>query len=95
MKDRDELSSLTSKMSCLITITEMSNELELLTLIDILHMLKITHKYLVAIMDTFNTTAFGETTANFKVMINHREEGMFGDCLVHYINKNEKNSKFD
>ena len=83
LQDGDILRSLTTKMSCLITITQMSNEMELLTLIDFMQRLQITQKYLFATMDTFNSTLLGETTINFNVMINHREEGMFGDCPVH------------
>ena len=82
LKGGDKFSSLTSKMSCLIAITETSNELELLTLIDIMQRLKITNKYLLAIMDTFNATMFAETTINFNVMINHRGEGRICDWLV-------------
>ena len=71
-------------MSCLITIAEMSNELELLTLIEIMHRLQINQKYLFAMMDTFNATMFDETTTNFNVMINHRGEGIICDCLIYF-----------
>ena len=63
-------------MSCLITVAELSNELELITLIDIMKEFKIANKYLFVTMDTYNTTMFRETTINFNVMINHRGKGL-------------------
>ena len=63
-------------MSCLIILAELSNELELITLIDIMKDIKIAKKYLYATMDAYNTTMFHKTTINFNVMINHREKGL-------------------
>ena len=62
-------------MSCLITLAELSNELELITLIEIMNKFKIAKKYLIVTMDTYDTTLFPETIINFNVMINHREKG--------------------
>ena len=82
MKNGDKLKSLTAKMSCLITVGDVSNESELLTLIDLVQGLKIAQKYLLATMDTFNATIFRETTINFNVMINHRGEGMLKLIII-------------
>ena len=64
-------------------MAEMSNEMELLTLIDLIHRLEIAHKYLSVTMNTLNTTAFSDKIINFNVKINHRKEGMSDDCPVH------------
>lgn len=75
VKDGEKFRSLTSRMSCLMTVTEMSNELELSSLLEIIHDLTIAQKYLIVFMDTFNATMFLERNINFNVMINHREPG--------------------
>lgn len=69
-------------MSCLTTVTEMSNELEVSKLMDIMHDLKIAQKYLIVFMDTLNITTLHETMINFNVMINHRGTGAPGVNLV-------------
>ena len=76
MIDEDKLSPLTTRMSCLITVAELSNEVELKTLIDIMKEFKIDKKYLFVTIDTYNATMFHETNINFNVMINHREKGL-------------------
>ena len=76
LKDRDILTSMTARLSCIMTITETNNDLELLELISIMHQLTIPKKYLFAKMVTFNSSVFRKTTINFNVMIYHREEGM-------------------
>ena len=83
VQDGDKLTSLTTRMSCLIlTMTEMSSELELLKLIDMMREFKIRHKYLFVTMGTFNNTLFHETNINFNVMINHQGVGMLYESTL-------------
>ena len=80
-QDGEAFRSLTTKMSCLIAVAEMSNELEVAKLMDIMHDLKIAQKHLIVVMDTFNTTMLAKRRINFNVMINHRgKPGML--CVI-------------
>ena len=64
-------------MSCLVAVVDLSNEMEVSTLIDIMHELQIDHKYLTIIMDTLDTSQLHEKSINFNVIINHRGEGNY------------------
>ena len=63
-------------------MTEMSSELELLKMIDMMREFKIQHKYLFVTMGTFNNTLFHETNINFNVMINHQGVGMLYESML-------------
>ena len=76
IKDGEKFRSLRAMMSCLVTITEMSNESEVSKMIDIMHEFKIAQKHLIIFMDTLNTTLLSERTVNYNVMINHRGTGV-------------------
>ena len=82
MNDGEKFRSLIAKMSCLIALTEMRNELEVSKMIDFMHDFKIAEKHLIIFMDTLNTTMLGERGINFNVMINHRKTGMT-DVNIH------------
>ena len=81
-KDGEEFRSLTTIMSCLMVVAEMSNELEVAKLMDIMHDYKIAKKHLIIFMDAFNTTSsmWSERRINFNVMMHHRGKGML--CVI-------------
>ena len=82
VEDSKKFRSVTSRMSCLMTVAEMSNELEVSKMIEIIHELKIAQKYLIIFIDTLNTTVLHERTINFNVMINHGETGVLNVHVV-------------
>ena len=63
------------RMSCLMTITQMRNEMQISEMIDVMNELHVARKYLVILIDTFNTAMVTKRTMNFNVMIYHRGEG--------------------
>ena len=79
--DGEKLRSLLMSMSCLMTIIEMSNEMHLSEMIDIVNGLQIAKKYLIIYIEMLNVTMLANRTINFNVMINHRGKGV--------LNKNQ------
>ena len=76
---------LTSRMSCLLTISKLSNEFEVNTMMDTIHGLRIAQKYLIIMTESFNASMVGERPINFNVMINHKDAGepnlnLFSNC---------------
>ena len=67
--------SLIRRMSCLMTITQMRNEMEISEMIDVMNELQVPKKYLVILVDTFNTSMVTKRTINFNMMIHQRREG--------------------
>ena len=65
--------SVSRSMSCLMTITQMSNEMQISEMIDVMNELHVPQKYLVILINTLNTTMVTKRTINFDVMIYHRE----------------------
>ena len=63
------------RMSCLMTITQMRNEMQISEMIDVMNELHVAQKYLVILIDTFNTAIVTKRTINFNVMIYHKGEG--------------------
>ena len=80
--DSKKFRSMTLRMSCLMTVAEISNELEVSKMIEIIHELKIAQKYLIIFIDTLNTTLLHERTINFNVMINHGKTGVLNVHVV-------------
>ena len=70
------LRSLVKRMSCLTTITQMTNESEISEMIDIINELPIPKKYLITFVETLDTMKMPERTINFNVMIYHRGKGI-------------------
>ena len=75
VKNDGKLRSLEKTVSCLVAVVDLSNELEVSKLIDIMHELQINHKYLTVIMDNLNTSLLHEKSINFNVIVNHRGKG--------------------
>ena len=63
------------RMSCLMTITQMRNEMQISEMIEIMNEQHVAQKYLVILIDTFNTAMVTKRTINFNVMIYHKGEG--------------------
>ena len=63
------------KMSCLMTITQMRNETQISEMIDVMNELQVPKKYLVILVDTFNTSMVTKRTIIFNMMIYNRREG--------------------
>ena len=74
--DGMKLRSVLMSMSCLMTVTEMSNEMHLSEIIEIINGLQIAKKYLIIYIKTLNITMLANRTINFNVMINHRRKGV-------------------
>ena len=68
------------RMSCLMTVTQMRNEMQISEMIDVMNELHVAQKYLIILIDTFNTAIVTKRTINFNVMISHRGEG--GPILI-------------
>ena len=68
--------SMSARVSCLLTIARISNDLEASQLIDIMKGFKIAEKYLVIFAETLNNTLLRRKPINFNVMINHRYPGV-------------------
>ena len=75
VKNSEKFKSLTASMSCMVTITELSTELEVFKLIDYVEDLKVAQKYLVIFLNTTNTSFLSEITINFDVIINNKRRG--------------------
>ena len=71
----DIFRSVIRRMSCLMTITQMTNEMQISEMINVMNELHVTQKYLVILIDTLNTTMLTKRTINFNVMIYHRGKG--------------------
>ena len=69
------LKSSLRRMTCLMTIMQMTNEMQISEMIDVMNELHVAQKYLVILIDTFNTAMVIKSTINFNVMIYHRGEG--------------------
>ena len=69
----DKFRSVIRRMSCLMIITQMTNEMQISEMIDVMNELHVPKKYLVILIDTLNTTMVTKRTINFDVMIYHRE----------------------
>ena len=67
--------SVIQKMSCMMTITQVTNEMQIPEMIDVIYELHVPQIYLVILIDTLNTTMVTKRTINFNVMIYHRGEG--------------------
>ena len=74
--------SLIRRMSCLMTITQMRNEMQTSEMIDVMNGLHVPQKYLVILVDTFNTSMVTKRTFNFNMMIYHRGEGGPILCII-------------
>ena len=68
-------------MSCLLTISKLSNEFEVRRMMDIIHGLSIAQKHLIIMTESFNASMVGEIPINFNVMINHKDAGEPSDNL--------------
>ena len=75
VKEGEKLKSMTARMSCLMTMTQMNNELDVSKLIDVTNELKISNKYLIIFMETLNATLLRKKVINFNVRIHHKESG--------------------
>ena len=62
-------------MSCLVTISKLSNVFEVDAMMDAIHSLSISEKYLIVEIESFNASMLGERPINFDVMINHKDAG--------------------
>ena len=71
----DTFRSVIQKMSCMMTITQVTNEMQISEMIDVMNELHVAQKYLVILIDTFNTAMVIKRTINFNVMIYHKGEG--------------------
>ena len=58
-----------------MTITQVTNEMQISKMIDVIHESHVPQKYLVILIDTLNTTMVTKRTINFNVMIYHIGEG--------------------
>ena len=76
--------SLIRRMSCLMTITQMRNEMQISEMIDVMSELHVPQKYLVILIDTLtlDTTIVTKKTINFNVMIYHRGQGGPINCTI-------------
>ena len=74
-KNNEKFKSLTASVSCILILTELSNELEVSKLISFVEELKVAQKYLIIFLNTLNTIFLGDITINFDVIINHRGRG--------------------
>ena len=75
VKENKEFMSMTARMSCLVTMAQMNDDLEVSQLIDALTELKISKTYLIISMETLNATLLKEKTITFNVIIHHKESG--------------------
>ena len=72
-------------MSCLLTISKLSNEFEVQTMMDTIQGLSIAQKFLIVVTESFNASMIDERPINFNVMINHKDAGepnlnLFSNC---------------
>ena len=72
--------SLITRMSCVMIITQMRNEMQISEMIDVMSELHVAQKYLVILIDTFNTAMVTKRTINFNVMIYHRGDESYCLC---------------
>ena len=63
------------RMSCLMTITQLRNEMQISEMIDVMNELQVPKKYLLILVDTFNTSMVTKRTINFDMMIYNRRKG--------------------
>ena len=75
VKESKKFMSMTAKMSCLVTMTRMNNDLEVSLLIDVMNDLKISKKHLIISLETLNATLLKKKTITFDVIIHHKESG--------------------
>ena len=75
VKESKKFMSMTARMSCLVTMTQMNNDLEVSQLIDVMNELKIPKKYLIISMKTLNATLLEKKAITFDVIIHHMESG--------------------
>ena len=64
-----------TKMSCLITMARLSNDLEVSQLINIVNEFKIPKKSLIIFMENLNATILRKKVITFNVIIHHIESG--------------------
>ena len=75
IKVSEKFKSMTARMSCLMTMTRMNNDLEVSQLIDVVNELKVSKKYLIIFVETLNTTLLRKKAIPFNVIIHHNESG--------------------
>ena len=87
VKESKIFKSMTARMSCLMTMAQINNDLEVSQLIDIVNELKISKKYLIIFMATLNATLLRKKAITFNVIIHHTESGetLFGAQSLEYF----------
>ena len=75
VKESDKFKHMMQKMSCLLTVARMNDNLEVSQLIDVVNEFKISKKYLVIFAETTNITLLQKKTITFNVIIHHNESG--------------------
>ena len=75
VKDSKKFMSMLAKMSCLVTLTRMSNGSEVSQMIDVVNEFKISKKHLIIFVKKLNTTLLRKKAITFNVIIHHNGPG--------------------
>ena len=75
VKESQKLKSMTARMSCLVTMTQLNNDLEASQLIDVVNEFKISKKHLIIFVKKLNTTLLRKKAITFNVIIHHNGPG--------------------
>ena len=75
VKGSQKFKFMTARMSCLVTMTQLNNDLEVSQLIDVLKELKISKKHLIIFVKNLNVTLLRKKAITFNVIIHHNGSG--------------------
>ena len=75
VKESQKFKSMTARMSCLVTMTQLNNDLEASQLVDVVNEFKISKKHLIIFVKKLNTTLLRKKAITFNVIIHHNGPG--------------------
>ena len=73
-----------ARMSCLVTIALLTDDVEVSQLINIINEMTVPKKYLIIFMGTLNATLLHKRAINFNVLIQHNNVGEPFTYLILY-----------
>ena len=74
-KDNPLFSSVLASSSCVVSIIEANDNEEVLNVIEMVNDFRVDRKHLLLLVPTLNETMFKNTTINYDVIIEHRDQG--------------------